>query len=106
MYKMLCYLSFTLSMHECIIRVPTGGEFILIIFIPFAKECYYLVFWPDKSTYSMLPESKIVGEKEPSAGQMVKVKEGQKLYSGKVVAVGKKFYIEKKLSEMKATKEQ
>ena len=90
MYKMLCYLSFTLSMHECIIGVPTGGEFILIIFIPFAIECYYLVFWPDESTYSMLPESKIVGEKEPSAGKMVKVKEGQKLYSGKVVAVGEK----------------
>ena len=77
----------------------------LFSFIPFTLERFYLVFWPDESTYSMLPESKIVGEKESSAGQIVKVKEGQKIYSGKVVAVGKRLDIEKQLSEMEARKE-
>ena len=58
------------------------------------------MFWPEENTYSMVPESKIVGEKEPPAGQMVKIKEGQKTYSGKVMAVGKKTDIEKQLVEM------
>ena len=53
----------------------------------------------------MVPESKIVGEEETSAGHTVKVKERQKVYSGKVVAVGKKLDIEKQLSEMEAMDE-
>ena len=44
----------------------------LFSFIPFTVERFYLVFWPDESTYNILPESKIVGEKEPLAGQIVK----------------------------------
>ena len=53
----------------------------------------------------MVPESKIVGEKEPPAGQMVKIKEGQKTYSGKVMAVGKKTDIEKRLIKMEGVED-
>lgn len=53
----------------------------------------------------MVPEFKIIGEKEPQAGQMVKIKEGQKAYSGKVMAVGKKTDIEKRLIEIEAVED-
>ena len=53
----------------------------------------------------MVPESKIVGEKEPPAGQMVKIKEGQKTYSGKVMAIGKITDIEKRLIEVEGVED-
>ena len=28
----------------------------IFLYILFIIECFYLVFWPDESTYSMLPE--------------------------------------------------
>ena len=54
----------------------------------------------------MVPESKIIGEKEPPAGQMINIKEGQKAYSGKVIAVGKKKTdTESRLIEMEAVED-
>ena len=52
----------------------------------------------------MVPQSKIVGEKDPSAGQMVKVIQGQ-VYSEEVVAIGGGGDdLENPLSEMKEVK--
>ena len=69
-------------------------------------ERFYLVSWPEESSYSVVAESKIVNAKECSAGQTVQIKEGSKCFSGTVVAVGSKVDIEKRLSEMEGNKEQ
>ena len=69
-------------------------------------ERFYLVFWPEESTYSVVPESKTVGAKEHLVGQSIQVKEGSKCFSGTVVAVGNKVDVEKRLSEMEGNKEQ
>ena len=82
--------SSTSSIHDGIIWLPCAECFYSFSHIIFTER-FYLVFWPEENTYSMVPESKIIGEKEPPAGQMVKIKEGQKAYSGKVIAVGKKL---------------
>jgi hypothetical protein len=60
----------------------------------FITERFYLVFWPEESSYSVVAEAKTVSPKERSAGQTVQVKEGSKCFSGKIVD------IEKRLSEM------
>ena len=59
-------------------------------------ERFYLVFWPEESTYSVVPESKTVGAKEHLVGQSIQVKEGSKCFSGTVVAVGNKVDVEKR----------
>jgi hypothetical protein len=66
----------------------------------FVTERFYLVFWPEESSYSVVAEAKIVSLKECSAGKTIQIKEGSKCFSRKVVAVGNKVYIEKQLSEM------
>ena len=53
----------------------------------------------------MVPKSKIVGEKEPPVGQIVKIKERQKTYSGKVVAIGKRTDIGKRLVEIEGVED-
>ena len=69
-------------------------------------ERFYLVSWPEESSYSVVAESKIVNAIECSAGQTVQIKEGSKCFSGTVVAVGSKVDIEKQLSEVEENKEQ
>ena len=54
----------------------------------------------------MLAESRIVNAKEHTVGETVQVKEGQKTFSGEVVAVGNKTDVEKQLSEIEETNEQ
>ena len=66
-------------------------NFMLSVVQSVISSCYGLmrtvtVWWPE--------ESKIVEPKEPSAGENVRVKEGTKVYSGKVVAVGSKSEVE------------
>ena len=66
----------------------------------FCIERFYLLFWPEEDTYSVVAESKILSPKEASAGQSVQVKEGAKVFSGTVVAMGSKVEVEQRLSEM------
>ena len=54
----------------------------------------------------MLAESRIVNTKEHTVGETVQVKEGQKTFSGEIVAVGNKTDVEKQLSEIEETNEQ
>ena len=63
-------------------------------------ERYYLVFWPSEETYSVVQQSKIVEPKDPSIDETVKVKEGGKVFSGKVAALGTKADVEAHLSEV------
>ena len=51
----------------------------------------------------MVAESKILSPKEASAGQSVQVKEGPKVFSGTVVAVGSKAEVEQRLHEVEST---
>ena len=62
-----------------------------------------MIFWPAEECYSEVIESKIVEPKDPAVGQTVKVKEGGKVFSGRVEAVGSKTEIEHRLSEMENT---
>ena len=48
-----------------------------------------MVFWPNKDSYSEVPESKVVGE-PGSVGEEVQVKEREKIYTGELVMVGSK----------------
>ena len=68
-----------------------------------ATERYFLIFWPTEECYSEIIESKIVEPKDPAVGQTVKVKEGGKVFSGRVEAVGNKTEIERQLSELENT---
>ena len=52
-----------------------------------------MVFWPEQDCYSEVSEGKIAEPKSPKAGDVCKVKEGSKMYSGKVVAAGTKSEI-------------
>ena len=56
--------------------------------ILFITGCFYLVYWPEESSYSVLAESRIMNMKEYLVGETVQVKEGQRTFSGEVVAVG------------------
>ena len=62
-----------------------------------------LIFWPTEGCYSEVIESKIVEPKDPAVRQTVKVKEGGKVFSGRVEAVGNKTEIECWLSELENT---
>ena len=58
---------------------------------------YFLVFWPDEDSYSEVPESKIFGN-PGSLGEAIQVNEGQKVYTGLLVAVGSREEVQEKLS--------
>ena len=74
--------------------------------ILFITECFCLVYWPEESSYSVLAESRIVNVKEYLVGETVQVKEGQRTFSGKVVAIGNRADIEKQLSDIEGSKAQ
>lgn len=50
--------------------------------------------------YSVIQESKIVEPKDPGVDETVKVKEGGKVYSGKVTAVGTQTDVEARMREL------
>ena len=58
---------------------------------------YFLVFWPDKDSYSKVSESKIVGNPR-SLGEAIQAKERQTVYTGHLVAVGSKQEVQENLS--------
>ena len=88
--------------HGCLF----ASKFITICLYLYILERFYLLLWPEESSYSVVPETKIVNPKEPSTGQTVQVKEGSKSFSGTVVAVGTKPDIERRLSEIEGNKTQ
>ena len=67
-------------------------------------ERYYLIFWPQEETYSIVLDSKVVEPKDPAVDNMVKVKEGGKVFVGKVAAVGSKADVEARMSELEANR--
>ena len=74
--------------------------------ILFITERFYLVYWPEESSYSVLAESRIVNTKEYLVGETVQVKEGQRTFSGEVVAVGNRPDMGKHLSDIEGSKAQ
>ena len=68
---------------------------------------YFLVFWPDEDTYSEVPECKIIGN-PGSIGEVIQVKERQKVYTGLLVAMGSKHEVQQKLNaiEVQSSQEQ
>ena len=63
-------------------------------------ERYYLIFWPQEETYSIVQDSKLVEPKDPAIDEMVKVKEGGKVFVGKVAAAGSKVDVEAQMIEL------
>ena len=64
-------------------------------------ERFFLVFWPEKDCYSEVPETKVVGEPGVE-GTNVDVKEGSKVHTGVIVAIGSKHEVQKKLEEIES----
>ena len=60
------------------------------------------MLWPSENCYSEVPQSKVIEPKEPSVGEVVKVKVGTKFYSGKVVGFGSKDEVEKLMLELES----
>ena len=103
----LCYKASTSSFSSvCTHALQAYGvlhiRLILLLLTSMPTERYFLIFWPQEKCYSEVAESKIVEPKDPSVGQAVKVKEGSKIFSGTVEAVGNKSEIEKQLSELES----
>ena len=67
-------------------------------------ERYYLIFWPQEETYSIVQDSIVVEPKDPAVDDMVKMKEGGKVFVGKVAAVGSKADVEARMSELEANR--
>ena len=65
-------------------------------------ERYYLIFWPEESCYSEVAQAKIIEPKEPSVGDIARVKECTKIHTGKVVGFGSKGEVEKLMMEFDA----
>ena len=61
---------------------------------------YCLLYWPEEECYSEVVESKLIEPKEASVGEVAKVKQGGKSYSGTIVAVGTKTDIEQRWKEL------
>ena len=66
------------------------------------REHYYLIFWPEECSYSEVGQAKTVEPKETSVGATVRVKEGTKVHTGKVVGSGSKSEVEKLMMEFEA----
>ena len=52
--------------------------------------------------YSVIQESRIVEPKDPGVDETVKVKEGGKVYSGKVAALGTQADVEARMRELES----
>ena len=51
---------------------------------------WFLIYWPDEEALSIVKESNVVSSKESLVkGQWCKIKEGRKMYDGKIVEIGK-----------------
>ena len=62
-------------------------------------EHYYLIFWPEECSYSKVGQVEIVEPKEPAVGATVRVREGTKVHTRKVVGSGNKSEVEKLMME-------
>ena len=63
-----------------------------------------MIFWPLEDKYTIVLDSKIVAPKDPAIDDAVKVKEGGKVFDGKLAAVGSKGDVEAKLIELESKK--
>ena len=63
-----------------------------------------MIYWPLEDTFTVVLESKVVEPKDPAIDDAVKVKEGGKVFDGKLAAVGSKVDVEAKLIELERKK--
>ena len=66
----------------------------------FTSGRYCLLYWPEENCYSEVLESKLIEPKEATIGVVAKVKQGGKIYSGNIVAVGMRADIEQQWKEL------
>ena len=51
---------------------------------------WFLIYWPAEDALSVVKEDNVVSRKEGlTKGQWCKIKEGRKVYDGKIVEIGK-----------------
>ena len=48
---------------------------------------YDLIFWPEESYYSKVPQAKIIQAKEPLVGDTARIREGTKIHTVKVIGL-------------------
>ena len=102
--KSKCYITRVLlivnrDLAKRAVAIYNVGRVRIMSLIGFTVERYCLVFWPEERCYSEMLESKLVEPKEATVGVVAKVKQGGKLYSGTIVAVGTRAEIEQRLKE-------
>ena len=58
------------------------------------------MFWPEEGCYGEVLEAKLVEPKEATVGVVAKVKEGGRIHSRSIVAVGTRAEIERRLNKV------